>query len=378
MIYTREQLQEALTLSFGKEFIRKSMMEKEKIAFTNWFLEIIHNYRSDKTKEKYKLDKFVGIIDPLYYAWRRNPDLVICKIESYSTFKNYVEYLKERIANMYENYGQIDINDEEMIQNEKELRILESTYEEFYKLLNEKSINVGAWENMSIKEYIIREAKEAFSSDAMIINPPFGKFIDDKLSDSIMYQDMYIYNDFRTNTDLIIEDVIQTYKERLLPLIINYIINKIGLELDELLERTLSLINKESTDVYHKLIMNIGVKETFDKSSSKYSNNYFDRYKICLSGKEFTFEKKVDEKSPYTKAVNIFLINDRKVVNLLVAPDKLLKRSEHLIKKDVKSVNVINDSILEIHYHGHFSPDSIVFDNYPAADELQSFITTNR
>ena len=75
---------------------------------------------------------------------------------------------------------------------------------------------------------------------------------------------------------------------------------------------------------------------------------------------------------------NIYIISNKYLMKIALGPNGIIERIEHIIKKDIKRLNITNDSTLEIHFHGHHDPLYIYVDDYKSALQLQRTLTELR
>ncbi|MFN9113429.1 MAG: hypothetical protein ACK5XN_25435 [Bacteroidota bacterium] len=382
-----QNLQEQLTFAFKKVFIVSEKLDDEIKNFTDWFHKTIENYTSESTIEKYKLKEFKPIMEELYFVWINSPNVdLFHSSETYDNFKLKYNYLIQ-----YQSYERINKNgtyytvniDRDDYEGDKVLAIINKYQRRFKKLLRERNINVGEWENLTLQQYLIKEAREVFeltnARQILIVNPSLGRFIKPRHEDIILRHNfpMQKYKMDRTYEQLLNMDL-ESLKEAFSMKLINELLKEVNPDIDKLLKQIKKYMEVETIDNQTHLIWNFGHKKTINEAPGSYTPKLFDYYQINLSNKEFNYKLKVENHSEETIIASIFIINQRSNTHLIISPEKLLEHSQRIIKRDVKMVNIVNDSILEIHYHGHYSPDSIVFDNYLEAKQYQAMIINRR
>ncbi len=76
-------------------------------------------------------------------------------------------------------------------------------------------------------------------------------------------------------------------------------------------------------------------------------------------------------------AVNLFRITSNLFIKLTISENMITERLEHIIVKDIKRLEVI-DNELNVHFHGLHYPESIKLDDYSSALKLQNHLTMLR
>jgi hypothetical protein len=291
-----------------------------------------------------------------------------------------VEYLKDYEGyqvNPENGYSYWVEKEDDNYNGEEELKNIEIHFTEFNNLLLERNINIGNWLGLSLNDYLVKEIQEKNSNKkSKQLNPVIINFFE-KSDYQLIHNHQFNWPEYGTD-NFNIEKFTESFKFDLLEIIIKNLKSRLNSDLGLLHKNLLRYLNSDVLSETSISIINFGIKSTKDQSGSKYSYNYFDHYLINLNFQEFTYTKKVESFAQESKVASVFIINEKHIKHLLISPEKLIERSEYIIKKDVKKLNIANDSILEIHYHGHFSPDSIVFENYESAMELLKFISDSR
>jgi hypothetical protein len=373
-------LQKDLTEAYQLEFILSENLDQEIANFSDWFNKTLEQYSSNETKEKYQLEEFKPMIDFLKYSYLYHRYSYLEPIDelmfrsNYSAKQNFIANCK---ADVWKSY---DENNYEKVLKEDEIFNQHASI--YYKLLDERKIYIGRWSRLDLISFIFKEAefiwRDSNGENKLIINPPIGRFILNKnLQESLnqLIKSNGLLN-WRDQSPLEIESNFNKNIDVLLNSIIGQIKKFTNEDMDGLLKKILKFLLAENTKENGINIINLGTKITENHSRNNF--NYYDQYSIKLANKEYTFSKKVENFAQESKIASIFIIDEKQIIHLIISPEKLIERSEYFIKKDVKKLNIANDNILEIHYHGHFSPDSIVLENYESALKLQKFISNNR
>jgi hypothetical protein len=373
-------LQKDLTEAYQLEFILSENLDQEIANFSDWLKKTIEKYSSKETKEKYQLEEFKPMIDFLKYSYLYHRYSYLEPIDelmfrsNYSAKQNFIANCKEDV---WQNYDKS--NYEKALKEDEVFNQHASIY---YKLIQERKIYIGRWSRLDLISFIFKEAEinwmDSNGENKPIINPPIGRFILNKNLQESLNQLIKSNGllDWKDQSPLEIESNFNNSIDILLNTIIGQIKNFINAEIDDLLKKILKFLKAEDIKENGISIINLGTKITENHSRNNF--NYFDQYSIKLANKEYTFSKKVENFAQESKIASIFIIDEKQIIHLIISPEKLIERSEYIIKKDVKKLNIANDNILEIHYHGHFSPDSIVLENYESALKLQKFISDKR
>jgi hypothetical protein len=74
----------------------------------------------------------------------------------------------------------------------------------------------------------------------------------------------------------------------------------------------------------------------------------------------------------------IYLITSERIITTLLNKDKVILSTEHIIKKDLKKVEIKNETKVEFHYHGLHDPDILHLDSYELAIEVRKEVTELR
>lgn len=121
-----------------------------------------------------------------------------------------------------------------------------------------------------------------------------------------------------------------------------------------------------------QLIENVG-KYLKSEDITKVKKNYInilDKYNQILTGK-----KRLDN-SEFT--VLIYLITPDRIIPMYINNEKIISSTERIIKKDLKKVELVNETYIQFHYHGLHKPDVLHLDSYEIAIDLRKEITKLR
>lgn len=74
----------------------------------------------------------------------------------------------------------------------------------------------------------------------------------------------------------------------------------------------------------------------------------------------------------------IYLITSERIITTRLNKEKVILSTEHIIKKDLKKVEIKNETKVEFHYHGLHDPDILHLDSYELAIEVRKEVTELR
>lgn len=81
---------------------------------------------------------------------------------------------------------------------------------------------------------------------------------------------------------------------------------------------------------------------------------------------------------PISYQFHIFLVSDKRIVQLITDDKKLILSEEHIIQKDIKKIEIENETNVFIHFHGLHDPTLIVMDDYKSAVNFRKEISELR
>ncbi|MEI6767147.1 MAG: hypothetical protein WCM76_16070 [Bacteroidota bacterium] len=119
-------------------------------------------------------------------------------------------------------------------------------------------------------------------------------------------------------------------------------------------------------------------KKIFDHITDKLKYEQITDKDILLINPTTVVYKSYMIKDRVEQLVKIYIISSKYIVCLTFGKDGLANRTEHIIKRDIKKLELERDLDLYIHYHGLHDPQKIVLENYEEAIDLQRFLTQNR
>jgi len=74
----------------------------------------------------------------------------------------------------------------------------------------------------------------------------------------------------------------------------------------------------------------------------------------------------------------IYLITSERIITTYINKEKVILSTEHIIKKDLKKVEIADETKVQFHYHGLHQPDVLLLDSYELAIEVRKEITELR
>ena len=149
-------------------------------------------------------------------------------------------------------------------------------------------------------------------------------------------------------------------------------------EYADILSNSIKYLKAENIDLRDKIFVNVGNRDFFYAGSGSYHPKLVDRFNVINNKIQYKYCKSADCKGIETKYVDVFIISNKYFVKLSINNKGIIDRVEHIIKRDVKKLNIVGDNMLEIYFHGLFDPEVIVLDSYDEALKLQRHITQLR
>jgi len=137
-------------------------------------------------------------------------------------------------------------------------------------------------------------------------------------------------------------------------------------------EKVVEEIAPQNLTYQWQLIENVGrYLKTEDLTKvKKYYINIFDS-SHCLQPNQ----KKTND---YKYRVLIYLITSDRIITTSINNEKVLRNTEHIIQKDLKKVEIVDETTLQFHYHGLHDPDNLYLDSFEVASALRKEITLLR
>lgn len=80
----------------------------------------------------------------------------------------------------------------------------------------------------------------------------------------------------------------------------------------------------------------------------------------------------------YNFTLLIYLITSERIITTYINKEKVILSTEHIIKKDLKKVEIVDETKVLFHYHGLHNADVLYVDSYEQAVEVRKRITELR
>jgi hypothetical protein len=149
--------------------------------------------------------------------------------------------------------------------------------------------------------------------------------------------------------------------------ILNSIINNVTevLKAEEILKQ----------DIFY---VNVGYRSYNFEGRYSYHPKLFDEFYVRNKSKSFYFIKKSDCKGIKATYADIFIISARYFIKLTLGENGIIDRTQHILARDIKKTNIVDNNKLEIYFHGLYDPETIIMDDYKSALDLQKHLTDLR
>jgi len=63
---------------------------------------------------------------------------------------------------------------------------------------------------------------------------------------------------------------------------------------------------------------------------------------------------------------------------LSIGEKGVIDRIQQIIQRDIKKLNIFENNMVEVFFHGHYDPETIVLSDYKSALKLQQYLTELR
>lgn len=280
------------------------------------------------------------------------------KKDFYPIFNEHrIEFNFVRLVSSISSGEKHETTEEKVLRLFKEKHLVH--YEELktiYKnLVEKKDESVGNWEYTSLHNYLSKHYPSLFANN---------KYVSKEDVDNI--EKLFLYHYAKGLRKVNIEDIIVEFEKEQRKYFKTY------WDLATILE---NYIKHERTGQNSKYIINAGNVSCRGKLGSLDIVANQDKYTIEKNGYTFTYYKKVDPRELNCLLVIIYIITDKSFIKLMVNEAELLGRSEYLIRKDIKKIEINNDHFLKIHFHRYNDSETVIMNDYSEALSLQKYIT---
>lgn len=149
--------------------------------------------------------------------------------------------------------------------------------------------------------------------------------------------------------------------------------------LEKILKRAPEIINLENIlESETKIIINVGHRSYYYEGELTPHPKLFDLIKVYNNGKVYEFEKVSDCKGINATFADVFMFSKKYFIKLSIGENGIIDRVENIIQRDIKKINIVQNQLLEIYFHGLYDPETIVLDSYGEALQLQREISEHR
>ncbi len=148
--------------------------------------------------------------------------------------------------------------------------------------------------------------------------------------------------------------------------------------LKDILNNAPEFVNAETISDKDLAFINVGYRWTYYEGAGSYHPKLQNAFQIINENISFKYYKKADCKDINATFADIFIFTTKYFIKLSLGANGVLDRTEHIIQRDIKKLNIVDNNKLEIYFHGHFDPEIIVLDNYKSALQIQRHLTELR
>ncbi len=148
-------------------------------------------------------------------------------------------------------------------------------------------------------------------------------------------------------------------------------------DLKTLLKSAPQFLEPESISEKDLVFINVGYRGFDYEGKGSFHPKLYDTYEVINKGAPYHFWKKADCKGIEAAFIDIFIISSLHFVKLSLGASGVLDRTD-IIHRDIKKLNIVNNNLLEIFFHGFYDPEIIVLDDYKSALDLQRHLTNLR
>lgn len=328
--------------------LSKMQFDSEIAQMHKTFNELVNNY-----------DKLIEKKDAEVYQYNQNVDYFTFLYNHPDSSKEFLKIVNEhRIEFNFIKPGGESTRDkvirlfrEKYIDAEYKLKV------KYDELVASKSTAVGDWNYISLHFWLLNKWKEILNADTYI---SFNEV------DSVRKLFLYLHKQKHEEIDA---DCIKRFEAS------QRIYLKPYWNILSTLEKYL---RAEKVNTNMKAIVNVGTIECTRNYRINRGLSDFNDYAIKKDGNEFNYYKTSDVKQIEGTIIIIYLISDKSFIKLLVTENSLIGRSEYLIKKDIKKIEIGEDHFLKIHFHRYNDWETIIMKDYQQALDLQKFIISFR
>jgi hypothetical protein len=312
-----------------------------------------------------KIDQEIEIFKSQLKQWEAEYDTLRntnnAEISDFSPTNMY-DYLFEKIGReinngFMNNYDKIDLinyylRDNSGVETE-ESKLFNATLKEYSSEILKGNPNFGTWQHKPIADFIESRIIHAVSQTQveLLINPPLTKIV---LKNIKEFKNIYS----RSNSIQLLDNELK----RELKNWANYCC------IADLFHYSYYYLSRNEIGTEDKVILNFGLNPSTMKTVEPIYGGY-----LFINSGGGKFLQKDNSWPSYEISFSVFIIGQELIKNIIVVTSGLnsWEGGVHVIKRDIKNINIIEHNVLQISYHGIHSASNIVMDSYEDALSLQ-------
>lgn len=305
-------------------------------------------------------NQLVNKKDPEVYRYNQNLNYFTYLYNHADSSKDFLAIVNEhRIEFSFVRLGSGESTSEKVIRlyrekyQEKE-HALKLQYDE---LVASQSTEVGDWDFISAQFWFQEKWKELFNQDT---------YISYEEVDSVKKLFLFVNKQKRYTIDEECMKVFESEQRKYMTPFWNIM---------STLEKYL---RAEATHPNTKYVVNVGKIDCTRNYRVNRGLTDYNEITIGKDGDQYSFFKTSDVKQLKCRIIIVYLISSKSFIKLMVNEDLLLSRSEYLIKRDIKKIEISEDNFLKIHFHRYSDWETLILKTYKDALELQKYITAFR
>jgi len=148
--------------------------------------------------------------------------------------------------------------------------------------------------------------------------------------------------------------------------------------LEDILLNAPQFISAESISEDDFVFVNVGYRDWIWENKGGYSEKINNTFTVINNNQRSLYIKKADCKKSRETYTDIYIISRKYFIKLSLGSKGVIDRTEHIIQRDIKKINIAENIMLEVFFHGHFDPETIILDDYKTALNLQRHLTELR
>jgi hypothetical protein len=213
---------------------------------------------------------------------------------------------------------------------------------------------VGIWSYKPIADFIESRIIHAVSQTQgeLLINPPLTKIV---LKNIKEFKNIYSRHNLIQLLDNELKREIKNWS------------NYCGIA--DLFYHSYYYLSQNEIRANDEVILNFSLNPSIMKTVDSNGGGY-----LFINSGGGKFLQKDNSWPSYEISFSVFIIGQELIKNIIFGTSGLCSSGggAHLIKRDIKKINIIEHNVLQISYHGIHSASNIVMDSYEAALSLQN------